>query len=138
MSARNFANEVAQGTLEGLYVSATATSIADPVAFLDPLFGAGVKATPATRAPGVRKALAEAEASADPAVREAAFQQANDAIRESAPLIPLVSPGSVAFRADVGGDHVAAGHRSPRFVHARRPAAARVHAGRRAGRCLLR
>jgi ABC-type transport system substrate-binding protein len=104
MTARNFAAEVAAGKLEGLYLSSTSSSVADPVAYLDPLFRAGLKATPATRGKEVRAALAEAAATADAEVRETALGRANDAIRNVVPLIPLVNPGSVvAFRSDVAG-----------------------------------
>jgi ABC-type transport system substrate-binding protein len=104
MTARSFGAEVAAGTLEGLYLSSSSSSVGDPVAYLDPLFRAGLKATTATRGKEVRAALVEAAATADAEVREAALERANDAIRDAVPLIPLVNPGSVvAFRADVEG-----------------------------------
>ena len=103
MTARNFAKELADGTLEGLYLSAASSTVADPVTYLSPLFRAGLKAAPATRAKDVRVALGDAIATPDADAREAAFGRANDAIRAVAPLIPLVNAGSVvAFRADVG------------------------------------
>jgi hypothetical protein len=135
MSSRNLATEVAQGTLEGMYVSATSAR-RGPGGVPRPLFGEA-KATPATRAPACE--VCRGGASADPAgARPVPAGQRRD---------PRLRPHHPAGVAGVGrglprrrrrGDHVAAGHRSPRFVHARRPAAARVHAGRRAGRCLLR
>ena len=104
MNARNFAAEVADGTLEGMYLSSTSSPVADAVAYLDPLFRAGLKATPATRGKEARAPLAEVAATADPDAREAALGRANDAIRAAAPVVPLVNPGSVvAFRADVAG-----------------------------------
>ena len=99
-----FLDGVSAGTLDGLYLSGVASSVADPAAFLAPLFGAGSGGMPATRATGVAQALAAAAATPDAAVRAAAFARANDAIRSAAPLIPLAHPGSVvAFRSDVAG-----------------------------------
>jgi ABC-type transport system substrate-binding protein len=104
MTARSFAAAVAGGTLEGLYLSSSSSSVADPVAYLDPLFRAGLKTTTAARGKEVRAALAGAAATAEAEVRRKALGQVNDAIRDAVPLIPLVTPGSVvAFRADVDG-----------------------------------
>src|SRR6185295_4299635 len=78
--------------------------IADPAAFLAPLFGKGVKSTPAARTPDAARAIADAGKTADPNQRAEDFANANEAIRDAASLIPLVHPGSVtAFRTDVTG-----------------------------------
>jgi ABC-type transport system substrate-binding protein len=103
MDPRELAKAAAEGTIDGLYLSGIGSSIADPSAFLGPVFGGGTS-LPATRTDGVREALREAAATADAATREAAFARANDQVRDGAAVVPLVSPGSVvAVRSDVGG-----------------------------------
>jgi len=99
-----FRRAASRGTLAGLYIDGIASTVADASGFLDPLFGEGVRTTPARRASGVSRALGQAAASADPAVREAAVGRANTAIRATAVLVPLAHPGSVvAYRSDVAG-----------------------------------
>jgi peptide/nickel transport system substrate-binding protein len=97
-----YADALAAGTLDGLYLGGVASVVVDPAAFLGPLLGDGVTSTPASRSRGVSAALADAARSADPDLRAAAFGKANDAVRSLVPLVPLVHPGStVAFRSDV-------------------------------------
>ncbi|HEX5828605.1 MAG TPA: ABC transporter substrate-binding protein [Candidatus Limnocylindrales bacterium] len=92
------------GRLDGLYLDGVATSLADPSGFLEPLFGAGVRTTPARRASDVRPALAEASATTDPEGRAAAIEEANAEIRSAAVIVPIGHPGSVvAYRNDVEG-----------------------------------
>jgi ABC-type transport system substrate-binding protein len=103
MDPRELAKAAAEGTIDGLYLSGIGSSLADPSAFLGPVFGGGTS-LPATRTDGVREALREAAVTADAATREAAFARANDQVRDAAAVVPLVSPGSVvAVRSDVGG-----------------------------------
>lgn len=104
MDATAFAAAVADATLGGFYLDGVGSTVADPASFLVPALGPGAGGSPAKRAPAVAAALAAAAATADPGAREAAFKQANDAIRSTVPLIPLVHPGSeVAYRSDVQG-----------------------------------
>lgn len=104
MPVRDYTQDLAEGRLDGLYLGGVASTVAEPGAFLEPLFGAGVESTPAKRAKGVADALSDAAATADPAARDAAYGRANDAIRETVPVVPLAHPGSVAvFRSDVTG-----------------------------------
>ncbi len=94
--------DLATGKLDGLFLGGVASSLADPGAFLEPLFGADVRSTAAGRTPKAAPAIEEAATTADPAARADAFGRANDAIRDAAALVPLAHPGSVAaFRADV-------------------------------------
>jgi ABC-type transport system substrate-binding protein len=102
MPVEDYLREVATGRIDGLYLGGVASTVADPAAFLDPLFGPGVRSTPADRTPKAARALEDAEAAADPAARADAFARANEAIRDAAALVPLAHPGSVAaFRTDV-------------------------------------
>ena len=102
MPLRDYQADLATGELDGLYLGGVSSTLADPEAFLEPLFHKGLKSTPAMRTPRAGAALADAAATADPAQRADAFARANDAIRDAASLVPLVHPGSVtAFRSDV-------------------------------------
>ena len=136
----DYQDDLAAGKLEGMYLGGVASSIADPAAFLAPLFGKGVKSTPAARTPDAARAIADAGKTADPNQRAEDFARANEAIRDAASLIPLAHPGSVtAFRTDVTGVVTSPDRpRSARLVQAGRSQAARVHAGDRARRRLLR
>ena len=104
MPAAELAAGVAEGTLDGLYLGGVRSALADPSGFLEPLFGESATGTAATRAKGVREALADAAQETSPAAREAAFAAANDAVRSTAAIIPLAHAGAtVAYRADVAG-----------------------------------
>jgi peptide/nickel transport system substrate-binding protein len=96
---------IADGSVDGFYLGVVASSLADPSGFLDPLFGEAAAGTVAARrAKGVPPALADAAAITRATEREASFAAVNDAVRASAPIVPLVHPGSVsAYRADVTG-----------------------------------
>jgi ABC-type transport system substrate-binding protein len=104
MPVKDYQAGLTGGKLDGLYLGGLSSNVADPAAFLSPTVGQGVASSPAKRARGVAEALAEAAATPDAAAREAAFGRANDALRGTAALVPLVHPGSVlAFRSDVQG-----------------------------------
>jgi peptide/nickel transport system substrate-binding protein len=93
-----------RGSLKSLYLDGTASSLADATGFLEPLFGDGVRTTPARRTTGVAGALERAASETDPEARAKAIGQANAAIRDGAVIVPLAHPGStVAFRSDVTG-----------------------------------
>ena len=98
------AADVAAGSVDGLYLAGIASSLADGSGFLEPLFGLGVGSTAAQRATGVGDILDELSHTTGAAARTALLTAANDAIRSTAPIVPLVHPGSVAvFRSDVAG-----------------------------------
>jgi ABC-type transport system substrate-binding protein len=100
--ADELAAAIAAGEIEGLYLWGVASILADPSGFLEPLFGPGASGTAARRGRDVRDALEAAATAPDDATRRAAFAQANDAVRNDAPIVPLVHPGtSAAYRADV-------------------------------------
>jgi ABC-type transport system substrate-binding protein len=102
--AGTLAAAIAGQTLKGLYLGGVESALPDPSGFLEPLFGEMVLGAAADRAAGVAKALADAADSTGPASRETDFARANDAVRSTAPVVPLVHPGSTAaYRADVAG-----------------------------------
>ncbi|HYO42077.1 MAG TPA: ABC transporter substrate-binding protein [Candidatus Limnocylindrales bacterium] len=100
----DLAAAVAEERLEGLYLGGVTSILADPSGFLEPLFGADASGVAVVRAKDVPEALADAADATGPASRAAAFARANDAIRASAPVVPLAHAGSTAaYRADVAG-----------------------------------
>ncbi|HET7828296.1 MAG TPA: ABC transporter substrate-binding protein [Candidatus Limnocylindrales bacterium] len=93
-----------KASLNSLYLDGVVSPVADPSGFLEPLFGDGVRTTPARRATGVSRALEQAAAEPDAAARKRSITEANTAIRDSAVIVPLAHPGStVTFRSDVSG-----------------------------------
>ncbi|MEO5966440.1 MAG: ABC transporter substrate-binding protein, partial [Candidatus Limnocylindrales bacterium] len=99
-----FRKAVGAGSLAGLYLDGVASSLADPVGFLGPLFGDDVRTTPARRATAVKAAVASLASVTDPQGRADAVGVVNDAIRSVAVMVPLANPGSVvAFHGDVTG-----------------------------------
>ncbi len=102
--ARELEAAIAAEDVDGLYLGGVASQLADASGFLEPLFGTGSTGTAAARARGVRRALGEAASITEAGARLEAFQAINDRVRSTAPLIPLVHPGSMAaYRADVTG-----------------------------------
>ena len=110
---------IADGSIDGLYLGAVASSLADPAGFLEPLFGEDAADTVAARrAKGVPAALEDVAVVTDPELRAASFAAINDAIRAAVPVVPLVHAGSLsAYRADVDRRRGLAARRGP----ARRP-----------------
>ena len=104
MPAASFRAAVAKGSLNSLYLDGVESPLADAAGFLEPLFGEGVRSTPARRATGVSAALERAAAETDADDRAAAIGEANTTIRDAAVIVPLAHPGSaVTFRSDVAG-----------------------------------
>ena len=104
MPAADFRRAVDDGSLNSLYLDGVESPLADASGFLEPLFGEGVRSTPARRATGVATALERAAAETDAGDRAATIAEANTAIRDAAVVVPLAHPGSaVTFRSDVAG-----------------------------------
>jgi ABC-type oligopeptide transport system substrate-binding subunit len=104
MPAAAFREQVDAGTLGGLYLDGIATEVADASAFFEPLFVTASGSTAARRATGIPALLGMAAAATDPAARETALGKASDALRTTAPIVPLAHPGAeTVFRTDVTG-----------------------------------
>ena len=104
MPLAEFREAVDKGTLNSLYLDGIESPLADASGFLEPLFGKGVRSTPARRATGVSAALERAAAETNASRRAATIGEANSAIRDAAVVVPLAHPGStVTFRSDVAG-----------------------------------
>ena len=103
MAPDDLAAALAERRLRGLYLAAVASRLADPSGFLEPLFGARAKGVTADRAGDAGSDLATA-AAADAGEREEAFADANAAIRDEVPIVPIAHAGSMmAVRDDVLG-----------------------------------
>ena len=104
MPAADLTQAVAARHLDGLYLAGIGSPLADASGYLGPLFARGATSLTAARARSVTRALGEAAGVTDPAAREAALGEANDALRAAVPLAPLVHPGTMtAWRDDVEG-----------------------------------
>jgi ABC-type transport system substrate-binding protein len=102
--AADIAAAAAARELDGLYLAAITSPVADASGYLGPLFGPGNGSLTAQRGKAVRQALAAAAPVTDRSEREAALGDANDALRSAVPLVPLVHTGALAvWRSDVGG-----------------------------------
>jgi len=105
MESGAFIEESNAGRLDGIYLLGWGADYPHITNFLDfhfaatnPQFGDPI--------PEIYEPLAEAAQIADPAEAEPLYVQANNAIREFVPMVPIAHGGSAtAFRADVAGAH---------------------------------
>ena len=94
------------GLLTGIHLLGWGADYPDPTNFLDYHFGSGASAQFGDKFDDITGPLAEGASSIDDADREAAYEAANNAIREHVPMIPIVHGGSaVAFTAENDGAH---------------------------------
>lgn len=78
----------------------------DPINFLNPYWSEFSTERFANGFPDIRQVLREANWTASPEMRSELYSRANDLIKRTVPLIPLVHGGAAAaFRADVTGAH---------------------------------
>jgi len=101
-----YLTEASEGKLPGLHLLGWGADYPDVTNFLDVHFGIGASAQFGDKFEDISGPLEEGAATADPAARETLYTEANDAIREHVPMIPVAHGGSAtAFRADVEGAH---------------------------------
>ncbi|MDQ4036257.1 MAG: ABC transporter substrate-binding protein [Chloroflexota bacterium] len=94
------------GLLDGIHLLGWGADYPDPTNFLDYHFGAGASAQFGDTFDDITEPLAEGASSVEDADRAAAYEAANNAIREHVPMIPIVHGGSaVAFQASNDGAH---------------------------------
>ncbi|MGH2381617.1 MAG: ABC transporter substrate-binding protein [Candidatus Limnocylindria bacterium] len=94
------------GLLQGIHMLGWGADYPDATNFLDFHFGAGASAQFGDTHEEITAPLAVGASSVEEADREAAYTEANDAIREIVPMIPIAHGGSgVAFQADNDGAH---------------------------------
>ena len=95
---------IADGSLDGLYLDAVASPVADAAAFYGTLFTGRPDSAAARRSGGVVARLAATAALTDAAARDAAFAAVSNSVRVAQALAPLASTGSMtAWRSDVAG-----------------------------------
>ena len=94
------------GLLQGIHMLGWGADYPDATNFLDYHFGAGASTQFGDTYEEITAPLAVGASSVEDADREAAYTEANDAIREIVPMIPIAHGGSgVAFQADNDGAH---------------------------------
>jgi peptide/nickel transport system substrate-binding protein len=94
------------GELDGIHLLGWGADYPDVTNFLDFHFGSGASPQFGDHFDDVTSALADGASTAVDAERQAAYETANNAIREHVPMIPVVHAGSgTAFKADVDGAH---------------------------------
>lgn len=98
-----FLQNLSAGLLDGLYLLEWCPDLPDASSFLEP-FRNPANSQFGSIDPEITAALATADRAADPDARKAAYEQANNAIRDLVPMIPLAHGGSAtAWKADVVG-----------------------------------
>ncbi len=104
LAAATFAKNMAAGLLDGLYVMEWCPDTADPSGFLDGPFSNRANPQFGTLDPSITAALTAGDRTADPTARRAAYQAANNAIRDQVPMIPIAhGTSATAWKADVTG-----------------------------------
>jgi ABC-type transport system substrate-binding protein len=100
-----FIDNADQGNLS-LHLLGWGADYPDATNFLDYHFGAGASAQFGDKFPEITEPLAAAAALADPEERYPIYVEANTAIRDLAPMVPIAHGGSgTAFRAGITGAH---------------------------------
>ena len=101
-----YLTEASSGQLPGIHLLGWGADYPDVTNFLDVHFGVGASEQFGEKFEDITGPLQEASALADPEEREALYEQANNAIKQHVPMIPVAHGGSAtAFRADVEGAH---------------------------------
>jgi len=101
-----YLTEASSGQLEGIHLLGWGADYPDVTNFLDVHVGLGASEQFGEKFEDITGPLQEAAASSDAAEREALYEQANNALKQHVPLIPVAHGGSAtAFRADVTGAH---------------------------------
>ena len=106
MESGAFLDANAAGTLEGIFLLGWGADYPDATNFLDYHFGSGSGDKFGDPFPDIVDALNEGAQSADEAVRKAAYETANNLIKEHVPAVIVAHGGSgTVFKADVTGAH---------------------------------
>ena len=101
-----FLDANAAGTLEGIFLLGWGADYPDPTNFLDYHFGSGSGAKFGAPFDDIVAALNKGAQTADNAVREAAYTEANNLIKQHVPVAIIAHGGSgTVFKADVTGAH---------------------------------
>lgn len=94
------------GNLPGLHLLGWGADYPDATNFLDFHFGAGASDQFGDKHPEITEPLQQGATNTDEETRRASYEEANNAIRELVPMIPVAHAGSAtAFQADVTEAH---------------------------------
>lgn len=100
-----FIDNADRGLLDGIHMLGWGADFPDTTNFLDFHFGGGASAQFGNQFPDIVAALNRGNSTADAEARRAAYEEANDLIRQHVPMIPVAHGGSAtAWRADVQGN----------------------------------
>lgn len=95
-----------QGKLPGIHLLGWGADYPDMTNFLDYHFGPGASAQFGDKFDEITDPLGVGSSSVEDADREAAYTEANNAVRELVPMIPIAHGGSgAAFQANIEGAH---------------------------------
>jgi ABC-type transport system substrate-binding protein len=101
-----FIDNANAGALEGIHLLGWGADYPDATNFLDFHFGAGASPQFGDKFDDITEALQQGASSVADADRQAAYETANNAVKEHVPMIPIVHGGSgVAFQAGNDGAH---------------------------------
>ena len=94
------------GELEGIHLLGWGADYPDATNFLDFHFGAGASPQFGEKFDDITEPLSVGASSVEDADREAAYTEANNAIREHVPMVPIAHGGSAtAWQGDIDGAH---------------------------------
>ena len=92
------------GTLEGLFLLGWGADYPEVTNFLDFHFGPGATSAFGTPYPEIAGPLSRGNSTADPEARRAAYEEANNAIRDLVPMVPIANGAfGLAYLAGVEG-----------------------------------
>ena len=101
-----FIDAANSGELDGIHLLGWGADYPDATNFLDFHFGAGASPQFGEKFDAITEPLAVGASSVEDADRAAAYEEANNAIKENVPMIPIAHGGSgVAFQASNEGAH---------------------------------
>jgi ABC-type transport system substrate-binding protein len=101
-----FIDNSSAGLLDGLYLLGWGADYPDPTNFLDYHFNNPANLQFGTIPASITDPLSAGAQTEDTAARQAAYEEANDAIRDFVPMIPIAHGASAtAWKADVVGAH---------------------------------
>jgi ABC-type transport system substrate-binding protein len=101
-----FIDNADAGNLPGIHLLGWGADYPDPTNFLDYHFGAGASAQFGDKFDDITEALATGASTVDETERAAAYETANNAIKQHVPMVPIAHGGSATvFTAGLEGAH---------------------------------
>jgi peptide/nickel transport system substrate-binding protein len=101
-----FLDQANTGQLDGIHLLGWGADYPDATNFLDFHFGSGASPQFGEKFDDITGPLATGASSVEDADRQAAYEEANNAVREHVPMVPIAHGGSgVAFQANNDGAH---------------------------------